>query len=192
MLLPIFKDLIETEPAAASIPKPVAVPKPVDSTPLKRAPGRLKSPSIKDALSGKQDNEKVSAVDQHKAFTTVSETNTFNNDALGQKWNEFLTRLDDRPNLQSTLSRIPRIENEYKLVLEIDNSVQEDLISNIKPDLVVFLRKELRNSQIQLITKITETEKGKVIYTDSEKYLEMLKQNPNLELLKQKFKLDFE
>jgi len=103
-----------------------------------------------------------------------------------------VTKLSNRPNLQSTLSRIPQVEQDYQLVLDIDNSVQDDLINSIKPELVSWLRKELKNSKIQLVTRISETEREKVIYSDSEKYMEMLKKNPKLELLKQRFKLDFE
>jgi hypothetical protein len=80
----------------------------------------------------------------------------------------------------------------YQLILEIDNSVQDDLINSIKPELVSWLRRELKNSDIQLITKISETTKENIIYSDSDKYAEMLKKNPYLDLLKQKFKLDFE
>ena len=50
----------------------------------------------------------------------------------------------------------------------------------------------MKNSDIQLITKISETAKDNIIYSDSDKYAEMLKKNPYLDLLKQKFKLDFE
>lgn len=152
----------------------------------------MRSPSIKDALSGKSGDEKLSAKEQHEVYTKVSEVNDFALNTLELKWNEFLKRIDDRPNLQSTLSRVPLLEEEYKLVLEIDNSVQDDLINSIKPELVAWLRKELKNSRIQIITRITETEKEKLIYTDSDKYSEMLKKNPHLELLKHKFKLDFE
>ena len=108
------------------------------------------------------------------------------------KWEEFAARLKNRPNLQSTLAGMPVLEEDYRLVLKIDNSVQEDLINSIKPELVSWLRKELRNSKIQLTTQINESVKGKIIYSDVEKYMEMLKKNPNLELLKQRFKLDFE
>ncbi len=152
----------------------------------------MRSPSIKDALSGKSEKDKISAVARHEAYTQVSEVKEFTVEALAQKWNDFLQKIEDRPNLQSTLSKVPRLEADYKLILEIDNSVQDDLIGSIKPELVTWLRKELRNSNIQLVTLITETEKEKIIYSDSERYLEMLKQNPSLELLKQRFKLDFE
>jgi hypothetical protein len=75
--------------------------------------------------------------------------------------------------------------------MEIENTVQEDSINLIKPELVSYLRRELRNSKISLITKITEKTHGRVIYTDEEKYSEMLKKNPNLAVLKKKFNLDF-
>lgn len=152
----------------------------------------MRSPSIKDALEGKFGEDKISSKAQHEAYTRVSETREFTYEMLDQKWSEFLRRIDDRPNLQSTLSRTPHLEADCRLVLDIDNSVQEDLINSVKPELVTWLRKELKNSNIQLVTNITEVEKEKLIYTDSEKYLEMLKVNPHLEVLKQKFNLDFE
>lgn len=151
----------------------------------------MKGPSIKDALSGKMGEEKLSAKEQHEIYTQVGEQQDFSPEALKVKWNEFLERLNDRPNLQSTLSRIPRIGENYQLVLEIDNSVQVDLINTIKPELVSWLRKELKNSAINLVSEMSEGEKEKIIYTDSDKYMEMLKKNPQLEILKQKFKLDF-
>lgn len=107
------------------------------------------------------------------------------------KWNAFIARLDDRPNLQSTLSNLPELKEDYQLVLEIENTVQEDLISSIKPELVSWLRSELKNSKIQLTTLITERVKGRIIYSDAEKYDELLKINPSLGLLRKKFNLDF-
>ncbi len=175
------------EPVSASNPQ-----KQIARKPVKRASEQMKSPSIKDALAGKFGEEKLSAKEQHEAFSKVSENDHFTHGALVQKWNEFLLRLNDRPNLQSTLSKVPYLEEDYQLILEIDNSVQVDLINTIKPELVAWLRKELKNSRVQLVTKITETEKEKLIYTDSERYMEMLKLNPHLEILKTKFKLDFE
>ncbi len=152
----------------------------------------MKGPSIKDALAGNLGEEKLTAKEQHEIYTRAGETKDFTTDILKTKWEEFVLRLNDRPNLQSTLSHVPQLEPNYQLILDIDNSVQDDLINTIKPELVSWLRKELENSKIQLITRITETEKEKIIYSDSEKYMEMLKKNPKLELLKQKFKLDFE
>ncbi len=124
-------------------------------------------------------------------FSRPGETEEFNEEQLKMKWEQFVKRLDDRPNLQSTLRKIPEIREDFQLHLPIDNSVQEDLINSIRPELVSWLRRELKNSQIQLVTQISAAEKEKIIYTDSEKYSEMLKKNPQLAVLKNTFKLDF-
>jgi hypothetical protein len=125
-------------------------------------------------------------------FYSKGEVKDFTAEALKEKWEAFARQLKNRPNLQSTLSGIPVIEENYRLVLRIDNSMQEELVNSIKPELTSWLRKELHNSRILLSTQIDTKERERIIYTDSEKYLEMLKKNPTLELLKNKFKLDFE
>lgn len=158
---------------------------------MKRISRDIRGPSIKDALAGKFEEEKLSAKEQHKMYSRADETEDFTKEQLKVKWEIFVKGLDNRPNLQSTLSNVPELNNNFQLLLEIDNSVQEDLINSVKPELVSWLRKELKNGKIQLITHISQVEKEKIIYTDQEKYLEMLKKNPQLEQLKQKFNLDF-
>lgn len=190
---PIFsEDSVTPEKKPVSKTSPSTQDESAIKKPVRRLSRQSKGPSIKDALAGKLGEEKLSAKEQHEIYTRVGDTKDFTAEALKLKWEEFTGRLDNRPNLQSTLSRVPAIEKDYLLVLDIDNSVQDDLINTIKPELVSFLRKELMNSKIQLATRITEVEKEKIIYSDSEKYMEMLKKNPQLELLKQKFKLDFD
>lgn len=133
----------------------------------------------------------LSAKEQHQIYSKEDEKEDFTVEQLKVKWDAFLTRLDDRPNLQSTLSNLPELKEGYQLLLEIENTVQEDLINNIKPELVSYLRVELKNSFIQLNTLITQKVKGRIIYTDAEKYDELVKENPSLALLRKKFNLDF-
>lgn len=151
----------------------------------------INTPSIKDALEGKFEEKGLSAKEQHQIFSKEDEKEEFTLEELKVKWDAFLKRLDDRPNLQSTLSNLPELKEDYQLVLEIENTVQEDLIGTIKTELVSWLRMELKNSKIQLNTIITEKVKGKIIYTDAEKFDELLKKNPSLALLRQKLNLDF-
>jgi hypothetical protein len=151
----------------------------------------ITSPSIKDALEGKLEDKQLTAKEQHQMYSRDDEKEVFTAEELKLKWEAFLTRLNDRPNLQSTLSNPPKLKEDFQLVLEIENTVQEDLISTIKPELVSWLRKELRNSKIQLNTVITEKVKGRIIYTDAEKFDELLKENPSLALLRKKLNLDF-
>ncbi|GAB1453639.1 hypothetical protein MASR2M47_36950 [Draconibacterium sp.] len=151
----------------------------------------ISTPSIKSALEGRSMENQLSAKEQHQIYSKEDEKEDFTIEELKVKWESFLTRLDDRPNLQSTLSNLPELKEGYQLLLEIENTVQEDLINNIKPELVSYLRVELKNSFIQLNTLITQKVKGRIIYTDAEKYDELVKENPSLALLRKKFNLDF-
>ncbi len=190
--MPLFVNEPAASPAENIAPQPAPVKEAVVKKPPMRRPDQMRSPSIKDALAGKMGDDKLTSKQQHEVFHGTGEINDFTAEVMEIKWNDFVTRLHDRPNLQSTLSRIPRLEEGYRLVLDIDNSVQDDLITSIKPELISWLRTELKNSKVELATNITQTSRAKMIYTDSEKYLEMLKKNPKLEILKERFKLDFE
>ena len=56
-----------------------------------------------------------------------------------------------------------------------------------------YLSKELNNDNIQIKFEVTELdEKDKKPYTNSEKFKEMVNQNPNLEDLRSKFDLDYD
>jgi hypothetical protein len=127
----------------------------------------------------------------HEIYTRKDQKEDFTPEQLIDKWLKFVSRLDDRPNLQSTLSNIPEIGENYELTLEIENTVQEDHINSIKTDLLSYLRIELKNSLIQLNTVIAQNTRRRIIYTDAEKYDELLKKNPQLAFLRQKLNLDF-
>lgn len=134
----------------------------------------------------------MSVKEQHKAYTTVNLNEPFTEEQLLQKWAEFIATLDDRPNLKTTLSKTPVLKEDLTLLITLDNSVQDELVKNIKPQLVSWLRRELRNSGIDLTTEIAEDIIEKRAYTDTEKFEEMIQKNPKLALLKQRFNLDFD
>ena len=163
--------------------------------PVKRVIKRRGSgytPSIKDALSGKlAEKGEEDAQEKLKYYVGEQLTESFTQEEFAAKWAEYLTRLDDRPNLKATLSRTPQVDEKYRLMLPIDNSVQLEEINKIKPDLVSWLRKELRNTSIELITDIVAQETEYKPYSETEKLAEMVKKNPNLAMLKQRFNLDF-
>ena len=152
----------------------------------------MSTPSIKRALRGEFKDEKaISAKEQHELYSKEGEVEPFDDEALKEKWDIFLQTLDDRPNMKATLSEPPKIQEDYSLLLEIDNRIQDELIANIRPELVSFLRKELRNSKIALKTLVTEIKREKVIYSDIERYQAMAGKNPDLAYLKKKLNLDF-
>lgn len=192
-MAPIFSEIKEniSQKPAPKAKQKVAFKNEEAKKVIRRKPKEDEAPRIKDALQGKFKEDKITAKEQHAVYFKPSENNDFSVEQLKVKWTEFLQRLNDKPNLKATLAKFPSIEDKVNLILEIDNSVQQDLILKIKPELVSWLRGELKNSNIQLNIKITDKIQDKIIYSDNDRYEELLKKNPDLALLKQTFRLDF-
>lgn len=174
------------------MPKPAAEPaeKPVTTRIIKKIGGSF-TPSIKDALSGNTNNPKVEQVEQKNIFADYQhQTESFTEQQLADAWNRYLETIADRPNLRSTLATVPEIDD-TKLYLRVGNSVQEEEVRLIKPDLVSWLRNELKNSDIEVITRFERVESERVLFSDSEKLKMMIQKNPELLELKQRFNLDF-
>lgn len=138
----------------------------------------------------KDEEKQISAKQQFEMHTKAEEYEEFTKEDLEKKWKDFSAQYDDRPNLQSTLSKVPELKEDQQLYLEIDNSFQQESIASIKPKLIAFLRRELKNSKIELNVHVTEKIKNRIIYTDEDKYGEMVKKNKNLQTLRQKLNLD--
>lgn len=158
-----------------------------------RKPGLSHTPSIKGALSGNvPDNKKAEAVET-VTYSQYDENlvEPFTQEQLTLRWKEFVERMSDRPSLCSALSMVPEIIEDHKLLLKIGNSVQEEDIRLIKPELLSWLRMTLRNSKIELTTRLEKIESERTFFSDTEKLQMMMQKNPVLNELKQKFNLDF-
>ncbi len=153
------------------------------------------TPSIKDAISGNFSEEKKeeSAIEKMKYYSGEQLHEPFTQEEFAFKWTEYLdSRLSERPSLKACLSRTPQLMDGFKLKLEIDSDMINNEVSKIKPDLVSWLRKELRNTAVELFTEIVETDSTtNRPYSETERFADMLKKNPHLAVLKQKFNLDF-
>ena len=182
---------VEKAPDQASVVRLEPVEKPSAVKTIRRV-GSSFTPSIKDALTGKVTEKSI--IDEI-AETTYNEyenfTEEFTSEQLAVKWSEFLGLISDRPNLISTLSNVPELTNGNKLLLKIGNSVQEEDVRQIKPELINFLRKELRNSGIEMTTSIEKIESERTYLSEQEKLQVLIQKNPDLIELAQKFNLGF-
>ena len=153
------------------------------------------TPSIKAALNLNPSNAQEEETQQE---VTVLETKNrenaepFTEIELQEKWKAFADSINDKPNLAATLSHYPELKENYMLLFPIENSTQEDLIRDVKFDLLNFLRRELCNDKIELNTYYTEVIKTRRAYTDSDKLNLMAEKNPNILELKRRFNLDFD
>lgn len=168
----------------------------------KQAP---KSISIKDALAGKPvANQPKSESDPYEddaandnSLDEDSDENqsTFGQDELEETWQKYIkTYLNDRPRYSSLMENyLPTLKPDFIIGVEVESSLQVEMLNELKLEITQFLHSELGNRAITLDFKevATDTANGK-LYTveDKLKYLSQL--NPSIIKLKQQLNLDFD
>ena len=133
-------------------------------------------------------NEKNNLIDDSKSVT-----NDFDNDQLLVSWENFYKELikNGRKNLASILLiDNPKIINRNEIHFTLTNDTNKIELEKNKNELVKFLKKSLRNSQIKLIINVDKIKEKKFIYTPSEKYEKLKSINPSIEKIRKDFKLN--
>ena len=159
----------------------------------------MPSVSLKELLKEKdpQDtddlNEDTGSSDAEQTDPTIQDTD-FSGEELLTHWKKFAIMVrEEKPRLYSTLVAEDPIPDENKTIaFEVSNKLQMEAISDIKPELVHFLRKQLNNNSITLDIKINEKESESKPYHPEEKFSRLAEKNPALYGLKQDLSLDFE
>jgi DNA polymerase-3 subunit gamma/tau len=113
---------------------------------------------------------------------------------LASYWLEFAEQLkNDQPRLYSTLtSQIPELSADKKIVLKLNNILQEKAIRSIQTELLQFLRAKSGHRNLEMLTDIPLEQTEKKLYTKEEKYQHLQQKNPDLDLFRQSLGLDFE
>ena len=115
---------------------------------------------------------------------------------LLSKWSEFIKKLeeDKDTNLMIALSNFtPKLKDNHIIEVYVSNTSQKEIAISRLNFIKNFLSKKLNCDNIKIKFEVTELdEKDKKPYTNSEKFKEMVNQNPNLEELRSKFDLDYD
>lgn len=91
--------------------------------------------------------------------------------------------------MASIFEVVPIIDNET-INLLIENKALSDEFNSQKGDFLEFIRKELSNYNIQVVTEVNKDVKLKTAYTPQEKFVKMSAKNPNLNELIKKLDMD--
>ncbi len=144
-------------------------------------------------MNGKIPSQQSNTIEQKAVITHNFEEKeeSFTQEMLLSKWEEFSARYTDEPQIYSLFSQKPQLKDHWHIIIPLENSVQQSNLWEIKPALSGFLSRELNNTKIEIDSEITESDEKPLIYNDSEKFQVMAQKNPALLLLKQKFNLDF-
>ncbi len=114
-------------------------------------------------------------------------------ESVQQAYNAFAQGLqaDQRANLAATL-RSAKLELHGETVqLEVINEVQLGQLSDVRPDLLDALRRNLRNGGLELRVNVTERDEPTMKFmTDRDRYDAMAAAQPGLDVLRRRLDLD--
>lgn len=198
---PVAQPVTQPQSVQPQPSMPAAQPlQPSQNSPAQQAATEMRKASqisIKDYLQNKTVTSAAPAQQSQQQAAPQSEIITecqpFTQEQLAELWKKLAEIYKTKkPRLHAIFSSgIPEIKENYVLEMSLQNSLQEQAINEVKDGFINYLRKQLRNGKIDVVTKIDATKGSAVIYTDTDKYNYLNQQNPNLEVFKKDLNLDF-
>jgi hypothetical protein len=104
-------------------------------------------------------------------------------------WNEFAEQRKDQVAAYHLLTQSLQVHG-TTLTLSITNPVEEPLLQQLKPELLAFLREQLRNNAITVTGSIQPSDAKRRPYSSKEKFDYLAEKNPLLKELKERLGLD--
>jgi DNA polymerase-3 subunit gamma/tau len=183
--------------ASPQAPTEVIKPQPATPPPTQTARpsysginiGGLMKPGSETAAG---DESKDSSVEEE---VLPSDRETFTQADLERIWEPMASSVSkDLANLyHSLICRTPVLADDFKIVVTVDNKIQDADIFAKRPEILGYLRKELKNWGITLETIISDRPvESRKPYTDQDKFDVMAAQNPAVKTLKSQLNLDIE
>lgn len=186
------------------IPTPTPAPKPqklkeISSVPVakKVVSGKLRGGGVKLAGKSKSLSETVNSDFDNKE------------NELDESWKEEVTiekikaalvlfiDIHKKAKRVSLVSTLTMCELELKgnvVIFNVLNALQEVQLNDERTDLLFHFRKNVKNSFIELSINVIPSEDGddapKTFLTDKERYMDMVKKNPSLDVLRKRLDLD--
>ena len=165
----------------------MSIEKPDLLSPKVGTPSRIKdSISITDLVSQKDKNQ-----NSNDGISENLPNEDFSKEQLEVKWKIYKDKLNEegKTNMAFAFKKFPEREGST-LIMSIENKTLEKEVLESKQQILDFLRRELKNYSLNLITKINTSTDSKKAYTPSEKFIKMSEKNPNLKLLAETFQMD--
>ena len=120
-------------------------------------------------------------------------TEFFTETEMQLQWTKYAERLGDKGyKIMESLLLIskPKLEG-TKIIHELPNQGSKIEFETEKNELLGYLRGKLHNHDITIEVIVNETVENKFAFTTQEKFNRLNQINPNLEILKRSFDLDF-
>ncbi len=148
------------------------------------------------SLNRPSEIESTTQQTENKDVTTISKSVQLNQALVNAAWLKYL---------ESVKNSLPRLYNNMKdrhlgilsetlVSLNVPTEQFKEYMDKLIPKIIPVLRTELKHETIEIqfiVAEETETKAENKLYTDKDKYQYLAEKNNNVELLKQKFNLDF-
>ena len=168
---------------------PEPAPKPKITPPARPANSRLRSTV---ALTTGPVQPAAATEETAVATTPAKPDQPFDLEQLRDVWVSFAKirqQQNDSTTEQMVLNRELTLDGTI-IHLTLDNTLQVGYLTELKPDLLAYLRLELQNGQIQLEHTVTQHEVKKMIYSSQDKYNYLAEKNPALHELRKVLNLE--
>jgi DNA polymerase-3 subunit gamma/tau len=178
------------KPVVESVKEEPVVEKPKPSFIPNAGTAPVTIPSLKNI-----GNAKEISIEEEDPYEKGDASDDFSFDDFLKHWNVFAATIkaDGKMSVFTIfISEVPKMLKPYVFEVVVENKVQEQLFRDEKPALLNYLRKTLRNYNIEVNTRIDEQVRVKRPYTAQEKYQHMAAKNPQLAELRKRFNLDFD
>lgn len=189
----ILKD--KEEPAENPIKEqaPLVVTNPiVKETKQVNSGGGRKSISITGALSSKQEEKTPEVINE----ILPDHSKPYSEEELLEAWSEYAAQLQTQGRLSihaALIKRKPESGEKFMVHFKVDSTAVEKDLSELKADMLGFLRKKLSNYSLQIqVEVVVGDESGQIPYTPSEKFKKLAEKNPLLNEMKNQFDLEIE
>lgn len=139
--------------------------------------------------SNKDDTEKFEETEVEDSDTEKTVVNKpVTQIGLEHAWDSLKKRF---PDLMTLTFRKPILNDGYKIVYPIVSKLEETEVIQNRYEILLFLKQELGNHQIELDTILTEeAPKERKAFTDKDKYERLATKNPLLQKFREKFDLE--
>jgi len=140
--------------------------------------------ALQNIADGIEDNE--------PKYIDGSDKESFTFEQLKVLWDRYANKIKEegKINVYTMLtSNEPILDNDVITVI-IENKIQESILQDELVYFLNFLRPELKNFNLRIVTKKVERELKNRLYTSIEKYQYMVQKNPQLEEMRKQFNLD--
>jgi len=137
--------------------------------------------------------EKNKKLDEGNENSIIKEslTESFTPLELLNKWKSYSESLVEEHHLKNTMMYcLPDLMNRDTFEVVVNNPVQEQRLKDNASNILSFLRKELKNTSIQMNVRVTIDNEKKLGFTSLEKFNLMIEQNDSLKKLKDEFGLE--